>query len=1183
MIGYLSNNEGMQMRKAVSREFHVSRQARDLYQFDQAIFTLTGNVIFADFHAARTFAEKLNQKRDLINFPERAIQAGQINALGMVDELLHLVIAQYRQRNPSAFAQAFERLNEKFEGAQVDGTILKFAELFPPSAVYQGKISLANYLEDKKSVEPVRQVQLEELLLLWLANTNPACSPYFELFEDGELEKHTLYHQMIAELRSFFKTQPGFGPGNLDLITLLQSPAQASPHSLTGQLEYMRTQWNTLLGQNVYRLLSSLDLVKEEEKLIFTGPGPAYVYEFHALEFEPEQFSPDRDWMPRLVLIAKNAYVWLDQLSKKYGRWLNRLDQIPDEELERLAGWGFTGLWLIGLWERSPASQRIKQLRGNPEAVASAYSLSAYEIAADLGGEEAFQQLRQRAWQRGIRLAADMVPNHMGIDSNWVIEHPDWFIGSQVCPYPSYRFTGQNLSWDERIGIYLEDHYLDSSDAAVVFKRVDFSAGQESYLYHGNDGTAMPWNDTAQLNYLNPVVREAVIQTILSVARKFPVIRFDAAMTLAKKHYQRLWFPEPGTGGAIPSRAEHGLTKSQFETQMPAEFWREVVDRVAQEVPDTLLLAEAFWLMEGYFVRTLGMHRVYNSAFMNMLRDEKNQEYRLVIKNTLEFDPEILKRYVNFMNNPDERTALEQFGKGDKYFGICTLMATLPGLPMFGHGQIEGYSEKYGMEYRRAYWDEQPDEAFVARHEREIFPLLRRRSLFAEAKDFLLYDFYTTGGVVNEDVFAYSNRAGNERSLVIYHNKYARAQGWIRSSAAFLDKPGSRAESQADERRLVQRSLAEGLGLSVESGHYVILRDQISGLEFIRDNRQIHKQGLYIELEAYKYHVFTDIREVVQDETHPYDQLATFLNGGGAPSIESALTELFLQPIHGPYRELVNAGHFAWLIENRHTRAGGALSQQILDEVRQKAAALFANAQVFSTGGNEIEGLAGEVAQELSNLLEIIASGSAHPDRPLPESDSIFTFLFGEAGSPSGLENGEVKVWSSLLGWMFTYKLGRVSAEQDYCALSRSWIDQWRLAKILEAALENLGLDPGACNYLMTEIKVMTSHADWFKKNTSNQGQAYLLLEGWLRDREIQHLLGINRHQGTLWFNKEALEKFLWWMFIIALVQTYPGSRESSADYERVTRCYQIIQELIFAAEHSGYQVETLLAGVRGS
>src|ERR1044071_1392426 len=88
---------------------------------------------------------------------------------------------------------------------------------------------------------------------------------------------------------------------------------------------------------------------------------------------------------------------------------------------------------------------------------------------------------------------------------------------------------------------------------------------------------------------------------------------------------------------------------------------------------------------------------------------EDNAQYRLVVKNTLEFDPEILKRYVNFMNNPDERTAVDQFGKGDKYFGVCTLMVTLPGLPMFGHGQIEGYTEKYGMEFRRAYAQEAPD------------------------------------------------------------------------------------------------------------------------------------------------------------------------------------------------------------------------------------------------------------------------------------------------------------------------------------------------------------------------------------------------------------------------------------------------------------------------------------------
>ncbi|HRQ33895.1 MAG TPA: hypothetical protein PLM89_12410, partial [Anaerolineales bacterium] len=100
----------------------------------------------------------------------------------------------------------------------------------------------------------------------------------------------------------------------------------------------------------------------------------------------------------------------LDQLSKKYQRDMRTLDQIADEELDLLAARGFTGLWLIGLWERSRASQRIKQRMGQEDAVASAYSLHSYDIAGDLGGWGALENLRARAWQRGIRLSADMVP-----------------------------------------------------------------------------------------------------------------------------------------------------------------------------------------------------------------------------------------------------------------------------------------------------------------------------------------------------------------------------------------------------------------------------------------------------------------------------------------------------------------------------------------------------------------------------------------------------------------------------------------------------------------------------------------------------------------------------------------------------------------------------------------------------
>jgi hypothetical protein len=468
----------------------------------------------------------------------------------------------------------------------------------------------------------------------------------------------------------------------------------------------------------------------------------------------------------------------------------------------------------------------------------------------------------------------------MGIDSQWVIEHPDWFLSLPYSPYPSYTFNSEDLSDDSRAGIVLEDHYYNHTDASVVFKRYDRASGETRYIYHGNDGTSFPWNDTAQLDYSQAQVREAVIQTILHVARNFPVIRFDAAMTLAKKHIQRLWFPEPGAGGAIPSRSEHGMTRAEFDAAIPEEFWREVVDRVAKEVPDTLLLAEAFWLLEGYFVRTLGMHRVYNSAFMHMLRDEDNAKYRMAIKNTLEFDPQILKRYVNFMNNPDEKTASEQYGDGDKYFGVATVLATLPGLPMFGHGQVEGFREKYGMEFRKPKWDETPNEGLVAGHDWKIFPVLHRRYLFADVEQFFLYDLFTPQGHVDENVFAYSNVHNDERGLVLYHNRFATTNGWIKTSAAYLDK------GTGDLR---QKSLAEALSLPFEG--YVIFKDYVTHLEYIRSCEELWGKGLYVELHAYQHHVFMDWRFV---DDPRWGEVYSALNGAGVASMQGRFDEMFV-------------------------------------------------------------------------------------------------------------------------------------------------------------------------------------------------------------------------------------------------------------------------------------------------
>ncbi|MBL7202164.1 MAG: alpha-amylase [Anaerolineae bacterium] len=1144
-------------------EFHISRQARDLYRFDASLFSLSGSVLFADFHAVRVFAQEMNERRDLISFPEQSVKAGQINAMGLIDEVLHYVIGLYRQqRNPSVWGEALGWLYERLGRQPVDETLRRFADEFPPVAVYRREVALEAYLEGSTEGVPHRQLVLEEMMLLWLANANPATAPFQELFDDAVLERETAYRSLVAHLQAFFHAQPSFGPEGQDLVGMLHSPAVAVPHSLSGQLEYIRERWGYLIGSYLYRLLSSLDLIKEEEKLVFGGPGRALVYDFRGLEAEYERFSSDSDWMPRAVLLAKNSYVWLDQLSKEYGRSITRLDQIPDQELDKLARWGFTGLWLIGLWERSRASRTIKQMCGNPEAVASAYSLFDYRIADGLGGHQAYENLRARAWARGVRLASDMVPNHVGIDSPWVIDHPDWFIGQDHSPFPAYTFGGPDLSWDGRVGIYLEDHYYDRTDAAVVFRLHDRASGRERYIFHGNDGTSMPWNDTAQLNYLDPVVREAVTRKILDVARMFPIIRFDAAMTLAKRHFRRLWYPEPGSGGAIPGRAAHGMTAEQFDALMPSEFWRDVVDRVAQEAPDTLLLAEAFWMMEGHFVRTLGMHRVYNSAFMNMLRDERNAEYRLVIRNTLEFDPRILARYVNFMNNPDERTAIDQFGSGDKYLGICTLMATMPGLPMFGHGQVEGLREKYGMEYRRAYWDEGPDPHLVAAHESQIFPLLRQRHLFAGAESFLLYDLVSPEGFVNEDVFAYSNAAGGERCLVVYHNRYAEARGWIHTSASYA-APGQ-------EGPLVRKSLGQGLGLSDDPAAFCIFRDHVSGLEFIRVSGEMHERGMYVELGAYQRHVFLGFREVLDNEWHQYAHLASYLDGRGVPSIEEALHEVFLQPIHAPFRELLNAGHLRWLIDHRLTDPDAQLVSEVGSEAERRARRLLDEARRFTGGTGDPAAIAHEIRLKLEAILRLPVLEARYP---LPDS-ALQAIRARLEGDPA--------VWPTLLGWLFTHALGEVAGDEGFAGRSLSWMEEWLLSKLVAASFQDLGMDEGAAWWAVGTVKILIAHCGWWDLDGAGEGQASQVLMSWLRDSGVQGYLQVNRHRGVLWFNHEAFEELTSWMLLLAAVEI---SAQPELAPEKVARrldaCYKVIAALQRAEEASEYQVAKLVEAAR--
>jgi hypothetical protein len=455
-----------------------------------------------------------------------------------------------------------------------------------------------------------------------------------------------------------------------------------------------------------------------------------------------------------------------------------------------------------------------------------------------------------------------------------------------------------------------------------------------------------------------------------------------------------------------------------------------------------LLLAEAFWLMEGYFVRTLGMHRVYNSAFMIMMRDEDNAKYRSVIKNTLEFDPDIMKRYVNFMSNPDERTAIDQFGKGDKYFGVAIMMSTLPGLPMFGHGQIEGFTEKYGMEYRWPRYQEDPDHWLVERHEREIAPLLKRRWLFAESAHFLLYDFFHANGSVIEDVFAYSNRTGGERALVVYHNRYGDAHGTIDFSTAYADKGSG---------QLGRRRLADGLGLSGDRGAVIAWRDSLTGLQYLRRAGDLFERGLTLDLHAYECHVFLDWHELHSNAEKPWDRLADWLNGRGVPSLDEELVNLELQPVHEALRSFLNPGlvrHFADIADRGIQSLGGsrAVGAERAQKIERQRNDFMKEAWPRAEGLLQVARDA--YAERLRRAGE--PAPSAEPADPESHADA-FTSLMRAAAHMPAVEKLFPKPWTAAARRMLPSPSPQLTATEMWGPVLAWCVLEW-LAEAMSAA-----------------------------------------------------------------------------------------------------------------------------------
>ena len=244
--------------------------------------------------------------------------------------------------------------------------------------------------------------------------------------------------------------------------------------------------------------------------------------------------------MPKNSVICEiNTWVWLNELAWTCGGAVT-LASVPEQEWDRVAALGFDMVWLMGVWERSPAGVRIA--RDHPDlqrefsaalpdftpadVVGSPYAVHRYVVDEHLGGPEGLQRARADLGRRGIRLMLDFVPNHVATDHPWTTEHPEYFVH------------------------------------------------EDGFIAHGRDPYFPPWTDTAQLNFFRTDTRQALIAELRNIARQCDGVRCDMAMLVLNDVFSKTWGERAGAPpNASPNiflrRPRHRRTRHR-PRQLPA-------------------------------------------------------------------------------------------------------------------------------------------------------------------------------------------------------------------------------------------------------------------------------------------------------------------------------------------------------------------------------------------------------------------------------------------------------------------------------------------------------------------------------------------------------------------------------------------------------------------------------------
>jgi hypothetical protein len=351
-------------------------------------------------------------------------------------------------------------------------------------------------------------------------------------------------------------------------------------------------------------------------------------------------------WPRYPTIYEVDTWVWLSDLSKRSGTALD-LSCVPSAEWDAIADYGFDAVWLMGVWERSPAGIAIANRNQNllddfrrdlpdfqlQDNVGSPYCVRRYIVDEHLGGPAGLAVARIELAKLGMNLLLDFVPNHVAPDHPWVREHPEYFVRGS------------------------SDDARSDPTSFIPIEGTTFACGRDPYF--------PAWPDVLQLNAFQPGLRQAVIETVASIANQCDGIRCDMAMLLLNPIFERTWGIRAGLRPAT-------------------EYWADLIPAVKKEYPDFLFIAEAYWDLE-WELQQRGFDFCYDKKLYDRLEHENAENIRLHLCADLAYQQKLLR----FIENHDEPRAAATFSMEKEQVAAVT-MATLPGARLFHEGQFEG-------------------------------------------------------------------------------------------------------------------------------------------------------------------------------------------------------------------------------------------------------------------------------------------------------------------------------------------------------------------------------------------------------------------------------------------------------------------------------------------------------------